>query len=79
MKKVQKEIERMQQLDVIKTVDEPKEWCLPIVVVPKADGRVRICVGLTKLNQTVRRKVYHMPTVEETLRSLTDGFCFLQT
>ena len=40
----------------IEPVDEPTEWCSPIVVVPKADGRVRICVDLTRLNQAVRRE-----------------------
>ena len=76
MKKVQEEIKRMEQLDVIEPVDEPTEWCSPIVVVPKADGRVRICVDLTRLDQAVRREVYQMPTVEETLGSLTEGSVF---
>lgn len=76
MKQVQEEIKRMEQLDVIEPVDEPTEWCSPIVVVPKADGRVRICVDLTRLNQAVRREVYQMPTVEETLGSLTEGSVF---
>ena len=66
----------MEQLDVIEPVDEPTEWCSPIVVVPKADGRVRICVHLAKLNQAVRQEVYQMPTVEETLGSLTEGSVF---
>ena len=57
MKKVQEEIKRMEQLDVIEPVDEPTEWCSPIVVVPKADGRVRICVDLTRLNQAVRKSI----------------------
>ena len=67
MKKVQEEIKRMEQLDVIESIDEPTEWCSSIVVVPKADGRVRICADLTRLSQAVRREVYQMPTVEETL------------
>ena len=66
----------MEQVDVIEPIEEPTEWCSPIVVVPKADGRVRICVDLTRLNQGVRREVYHMPTVEETLGSLTEGSVF---
>lgn len=37
MKKLQEIIERMQQLDVLKQVDEPTKWCSLIVVVPKAD------------------------------------------
>lgn len=76
MKNVKEEIERMLQLDVIEPVDESTERCSPIVVVPKADGRVRICVDLTKLNQAVRREVYQMPTTEETLGSLTEGSVF---
>ena len=66
----------MLQLDVIEPVDEPTKWCSPILVVPKADVRVRICVDLTKLDQAVRRGVYQMPTVEETLGSLTEGSVF---
>lgn len=76
MKQVQEEIKRMEQLDVIEPVDEATEWCSPIVVVPKVDGRVRICVDLTRLNQAVHREVYQMPTVEETLGSLTEGSVF---
>ena len=46
------------------------------MVEPKADGRARICVHLTRLNQAVRRKLYQMATVEETLGSLTKGSVF---
>lgn len=76
MKKVQKEIERMLQLDVVEPVDEPTEWCSPIVVVPNANGHVRICVDLIKLKLSVRREIYHMTTVEETLGGLTEGTVF---
>lgn len=72
MKKVKLELRRMLQLDVIEPVDEPIDRCSPIVVVPKANGDVRLCVDLTKLNQAVRCEVYQLPTVEETLGSLTE-------
>lgn len=42
----------------------------------RLNGNVRICVDLTKLNQGVRREIHHMPTVEETLGSLTEGSVF---
>jgi len=76
MKKAKEEIEHMLQLNVIEPVDDPTEWCSPIVVVPKVNGSVRIGIDLTKLNQAVCRKVYHMPTVEETLGRLTGGSVF---
>ena len=46
------------------------------MVVPKVDGWVRICVDLARLNQAVRREVYQMPAIEETLRGLTEVSVF---
>ena len=54
MPKVKSELERMERTGVITRVDIPTDWCAGMVVVPKADGRIRICVDLTKLNQSVR-------------------------
>ena len=76
MKKVEEKIKRMEQLDVIEPIEEPTEWCSPIVVVPQANGRVRICVDLTWLNNAVHREVYQTPTVEETLGGLTERSVF---
>ena len=56
MNKVKEELNSMEELGVIKRVTEPTDWCAGIVVVPKADGRVRICVDLTKLNENVMRE-----------------------
>ena len=53
--KVKAELERMEKLGVISKITTPTEWCAGMVVVPKPNGTVRICVDLTKLNQSVRR------------------------
>ena len=53
LKKVKEELERMEKLGVISKVDVPTDWCAGVVVVPKPDGRIRICVDLTKLNKSV--------------------------
>ncbi len=49
-KPVRQELQRMEALGVIAKVQEPTEWCAGMVVAPKADGTVRICVDLTNLN-----------------------------
>ena len=56
MPAVKAELERMERMGVISSVEEPTEWCARMVVVPKAQGKVRICVDLTKLNNSVRRE-----------------------
>ena len=70
IEKVKDEIERMASAGVIEAVDEPTDWCAPIVVVPKQSGDVRIYVDLTKLNEAVRRENYIIPKVESTLGSI---------
>lgn len=72
MDKVQQELSRMESLGVISRVEEPTDWCAGIVVKPKKNGTVRICVDLTKLSESVCREKYILPSVEETLGNM-DG------
>ena len=60
----------MEQLGVIARIQESTEWCSGMVVVPKQNGQVRICVDLTKLNQSVCRERYPLPAVEQILAQL---------
>ena len=46
----------MEDLNVISKVEQTTEWCAGMVVVPKPNGQVRICVDLTKLNESVCRE-----------------------
>ena len=64
MLKVKEELQRMEKLGVISKVDIPTDWCAGMVVVPKPDGRIRICVDLRKLNESVLRETYPLPKIE---------------
>ena len=66
----------MEKLGVITRVDIPTDWCAGMVVVPKPDGRIRICVNLTKLDQSVRRERHMLPSVEQTLAQLGGATSF---
>ena len=67
MPKVKLELQRMEELGVIKKVEQPTDWCAGIVVVPKPNGSLRLCVDLTKLNASVRRERHVLPAVDQTL------------
>ena len=43
---------------------------------PKSNGKVRICVDLTRLNQSVRRERHLMPAVDQTLAQLAGAKVF---
>ena len=76
MEKVKKELQRMENMGVISRVDKPTNWCSGMVVVPKSDGSVRICVDLTKLNESVLRENHPLPCVDQTLGQLTGAKIF---
>ena len=75
-KKVKDELKRMESLGVISKVDTPTSWCAGMVVVPKQDGTVRICVDLKPLNAHVLRETHPLPKVDDVLAQLAGAKIF---
>ena len=63
-------------MQIISKVDEPTEWCAGMVIVPKANGKVRICVDLTNLNGSILREFHLLPSVDHTLAQLSGATVF---
>ena len=76
MQPVKEELEWMERLGVIARVEQPTDWCAGMVVVPKPNGKVRICVDLTKLNESVRRERHPLPSVYQVLAQLSGATVF---
>ena len=74
--KVQAELENMIKLGIISQISEPTDWCSGIVVAPKPNQGVRICVDLTQLNKSVQREIYPMSSVDESLAKLGQSKIF---
>ena len=66
----------MGKQDIIRPVTEPTEWCAPIVVVPKPNGKIRLCVDFTKLNGNVLRENFPLPTTDQLLAQLSEATVF---
>ena len=71
-----KELNRMLETGVISRVDTPTEWCAPMVVAPKGNGKVRLCIDLTALNRYVKRENHPLPSVDITLAKLSGAKLF---
>ena len=70
------EITRMIKSGVISPVDHPTDWCAPMVVTSKPNGKVRVCVDLTKFNEYVQCENNPLPSVDLTLRKLAGAKYF---
>ena len=66
----------MERKGVISKVEAPTEWCPGMVVVPKKQGSVRICVDLKPLNESVLREIHPLPTVEDLLAQMRGAKIF---
>ena len=60
----------------MKRITEPTEWCAPIVIAPKKNNQIRLCVDLRQLNQAVQRERFTIPSREEVLRKIAGAQIF---
>ncbi|UYV72761.1 K02A2.6-like [Cordylochernes scorpioides] len=70
MPKLKEQLDAMVAQEVIEPVDEPTEWCAPIVLAGKPNGKIRICVDLSRLNLSVERELHPLPVLEHELAQL---------
>ena len=61
------EIDRLLAVGFIYQV-EYTEWALPVVIVPKKNGKLRVCVDYKPLNATTKRNYYPLSFQDEMLR-----------
>ena len=69
--KVDKKLDELLAEDIIEEVPNgPTHWISPLVVVPKPDGDVRLCIDMRRANEAIERERHHIPTIEEVLYEL---------
>ena len=57
--KVEKKIQELLDYDIIEEVDGPTPWVNPVVIIPKADGDIRLCVDMRRANEAILRGRHH--------------------
>lgn len=58
-KEIDREIERMKELDVIE--ESSSEWCNPLLPVKKSSGEWRICLDCRRVNEVTKNEAYPFP------------------
>ena len=53
-------------------VDKTVEWCNSFVLVPKANGKVKLCLDLARLNQVFIRPIHRGPMLNNILPNLNN-------
>ena len=76
--KVESEIHRLENDDIIEKIPEgmPTDWVSPVVIVPKRDGNIRLCVDMRIANTAIKRTRHPIPTVEAVSMELNGARIF---
>ena len=75
-KKVEEELEHLEQHGIIEKVDGPTPWVSPLVLIPKKNGDVRICVDMRMVNKAINRERHPTPTVDDLIHILNGAMMF---
>lgn len=76
--KLKRELDNMEQQEVITKVTEPSSWVSSLVLVEKRNGKLRVCLDPRNLNQATKRSHYPIPT-NDYIRSKLQGAAYFST
>ncbi len=68
---VRRMLDEMVTSAIIAPVTEPTEWAHPLVIVGKPNGKLRLCVDLTKLNQHVKRPTHPLRSTKDVVAEIS--------
>jgi hypothetical protein len=74
--KLKTELDSLEDQLVICKVVDPTEWVHPIVIAPKKDGGIRVCVDFTHLNNFIIRPMFETATPSKAVRTIPAGMKF---
>ena len=70
------ELDRMENIGVIKKVTEPARWVSSMIPVSKSNGEIRVCLDPRELNQAIQRQHYPMPSIEDVTARMPNAKVF---
>ena len=74
--KINAELDDLLERDYIEEVNCPSEWISNIVVVPKKNGSIRLCLDARPVNVAIRRQKYPIPPLEAIVDDLVGARYF---
>ena len=63
---VKEELQKMLDVGFIYPISS-SEWVSPLVLVPKKNGKWRICVGYKELNKATKKDHFPLPSIDQVL------------
>ena len=70
------ELDSLERQGIIEKVDGPTPWISPLVIIPKKNRDVRVCVDMRMANKAINRERHPSPTVDDLIHTLNGATVF---
>lgn len=70
--KEERKFQEFLDCDIIDKVNGRTPWVNPVVIIPKADGNICLCIDMRRANEAIIRGRCPIPTVDELLHNMND-------
>ena len=74
--KVSDALDRLEEQGIIEKVHGPTPFVSPLVVIPKKDGDIRLCVDMRMANKAIQRESHPTPTSDDLIHVLNGAKVF---
>ena len=74
--KLERKLNELVDLDVIERTEDLTPWISLVVVLPKPNGDIRLCVDMRQANSAIVRERHPIPTVDGVLHDLNGSTVF---
>ena len=75
-KKIKEKLDELEKKGIIEPVNTPQPWVSNIVVTPKTNGDIRVCLDARELNKETKRETFSIPTLDCLLDDMHDSKVF---
>jgi hypothetical protein len=73
---VKQALKQLEKNGIIEKVEGPTPWVSPLVVIPKKDRTVRLCVDMRMPNCAIKREGHPTPTVDDLIHEMNGAKVF---
>ena len=75
-KKVSDALDTLESDGIIEKVSDATSWVSPLLVIPKKDGEIRLCIDMRMANQEIQREIHPTPTIDGLIHKLNGATVF---
>ena len=63
-------------MDIIEPVEHSTPWVSPVVIIPKPNNEIRLCIDMRRANEAIQRERHPIQTIDEVLQELSTSKIF---